>query len=192
MIRDDFDALHSRGKCLEDAYFAARDRQLADQLKRRLNAEEREKLLSYSLGLTDELTHQGFANLKSGIEVVAAMALLPLVEVAWCDGQVSPEERAAIQSAAHEMGMEPESPLALFLQSWIEQRPPREAVKAWREYVQAFSAMVEPTTASVVKERILGRAERVARAAGGILGFGNKISISEKACLDELASAFAV
>lgn len=192
MIHADFDALHSRGKSLEDAYFAAQDRQLAEQLKRRLNAEEREQLLAYSLGLTGELAHQGFANLKSGIEVVAAMALLPLVEVAWCDGQVSPEEKVAIRQAAIEMGMEVDSPLSLFLQNWIEQRPPRAAVQAWRDYVKAFTALVEPATAAVVKEKILGRAEKIARATGGLLGFGNRISITEKACLDELAKAFAI
>ena len=191
MFRDDFDALHARGKNLEDAYFAAQDRRLAEQLKLRLDADEREKVLAYSLGLTGELAHQGFANLKTGIEVVAAMALLPLVEVAWCDGEVSPEEKTAVQRAALEMGMEPDSPLSLFLQNWIEQRPSRQAVQAWREYVKAFSAMVEPDTAAVVKEKILGRAEKIARAAGGILGFGNRISISERACLDELATAFA-
>jgi hypothetical protein len=184
------DMLHLRGKCLEDAYFAKEDRRLAVNLRHSLNAEECQKLLSHSVGLTDELAKQGFAHLQTGIEVVAAMALLPLVEVAWCDGEVSPKEKTAVLKAASEMGMELDSPLYMFLQQWLDRRPSPAAIQAWRDYIQAFTEMVEPTTAATVKTNILGRAEKIARIAGGILGFGNTISTAERHCLDELANAF--
>jgi hypothetical protein len=190
MTGHEYDSLHSQGKALEDAYFADRDRELAKKLKHRLNAEEMQKLLHYSVGLTAELADKGFAHLQSGLEVVAAMALLPLVEVAWCDGVVTPEEKAAVLRGAAEMGMGDDSPLQQFLQNWLDHRPSPAALDAWKSYVRAFVGMVEPSHAAIAKERILGRAENVARAAGGFLGFGNKISPAEQACLNSLAEAF--
>ena len=41
-----------------------------------------------------------------------------------------------------------------------------------------------------LKEDLLGRARAVAEAAGGLLGFGNKVSKSEQAVLDDLEEAF--
>lgn len=190
MTGHDYDSLHSRGKALEDAYFAARDRELASRLKHRLNAEEMQKLLHYSVGLTSELADQGFAHLQSGLEVIAAMALLPMVEVAWCDGTVSPEEKAAVLRGAAEMGMGDDSPLQQFLQNWLDHRPSPAALEAWKSYVQAFVGMVEPFHAETTRQNIIGRAEKVALAAGGFLGFGNRISAAEQACLDDLAQAF--
>jgi hypothetical protein len=186
MAGPEFDSLRSRGKTLEDAYFAERDRELAERLKKQLNAEELAKLLHETVGLTGELTNSGLTQL----EVIAAMALLPLVEVAWCDGNVSAEEKAAVLRGAAEMGLGPDSPLHPFLQNWLDKRPGPEAMQAWRDYVKAFVGIVEPAHAAKVKENILGRAEKVARAAGGFLGLGNKISAAEQACLDNLAQAF--
>lgn len=190
MSGQEFDSLHNRGKALEDAYFAERDRELVQRLKSRLNAEELKHVLHYSVGLTDELADKGFAHLHSGIEVVAAMALLPLVEVAWCDGTVSPEEKAAVLRGAADMGIGADSPLHQFLHHWLDHRPSPAALEAWKSYVRAFVGMVEPAHAATAKQKIMGRAEKVARAAGGFLGFGDKISPAEHACLESLSQAF--
>jgi hypothetical protein len=190
MSGPDYDALHARGRSLEDAYFAERDRELAARLKERLNSDELKHLLYYSVGLKDELADKGFAHLQTGVEVIAAMALLPMVEVAWCDGSVSLNEKGAVLRGAAEIGMGPESPLHQFLLHWLEQRPSLAALQAWRDYVKAFVSIVEPAHAAKAKENILGRAEKDAKAAGGFLGMGNKISKEEQACLDSLAQAF--
>jgi hypothetical protein len=186
----DYDAFHSRAKGLEDAFFAERDRQLAERIKQRLNAEEQQRVLAYSLGLTEEMAAKGIAHLQSGLEVVAVMALLPMVEVAWSDGKAESAEKAAVLRGAAEVGLEFESPLYKFLESWLDKRPSPAALEAWHSYVKSFVKLVEPATAAKVKEAVLGRAERVAKAAGGFLGMGNKVSPAEQACLDDLAKAF--
>lgn len=184
------DALHQRGKSLEDAYFAERDRQLAEAIKRQLTAEEMQQALVAAIGVSDEAALKSVARLPTGIEVMAATALLPLVEVAWCDGNVSSQEQAAVLQGAVEMGIAEKSPLHQFLQNWLDRRPTREAVAAWKDYVRALGATLDPEAKAKVKQGILGRAEAVAKAAGGILGFGKKISPAEQACLDDLAAAF--
>jgi hypothetical protein len=190
MSGPDYDAFHTRAKGLEDAFFAERDRELAEKIKQRLNAEEQQRVLAFSLGLTEELAAKGVAQLHSGLEVAAVMALLPMVEVAWCDGKVESTEKAAVLRGAAEVGLEFESPLYKFLESWLDHRPSPAALEAWHSYAKAFVKLIEPATAARVKENVIGRAERVAKAAGGFLGMGNKISPAEQACLDKLAKAF--
>lgn len=184
------DSLHDRGRALEEAFFAERDRHLVEKLKRKLTAEETERVLAAAIGIADELTLKAVTKVEAGVQVLAAMALLPMVEVAWCDGEVSAKEREAILKAAVEMEITADSPAYQFLKGWLEHRPALGAVVAWKDYVRAICSTLEPATVFKLKQGVMGRAEKVARAAGGILGLGNKVSAAEQTCLDDLAKAF--
>lgn len=184
------DSLHDRGRALEEAFFAERDRQLVEKLKRKLSAEETERVLAAAIGIADELTLKAVTKVEAGVQVLAAMALLPMVEVAWCDGDVSPPEREAILKAAVEMEITVDSAAYKLLKGWLENKPALGAVVAWKNYVQAICATLDPTTIFKLKQGVIGRAEKVAKAAGGILGMGNKVSAVEQKCLDDLAKAF--
>lgn len=190
MSPPDNDMLHSRGRAFEEAYFHERDAELVQALRRKLTAEETEKVLTKAIGLADELSIKDVTRIDAGVQVLTAMALLPLVEVAWCDGEVEPQERDAILKAASEFDMEPDSAVYKMLQSWLERRPTPEALAAWKDYVQAICATVEPNTVAKMKAGVIGRAEKIAKSAGGILGFGSKISAKEQSCLDDLAKSF--
>lgn len=185
-----YDSLHTRGRALEEAYFHDRDQQLIDELKRRFTAEEAEKMLEKAIGIADELAVKAVTQTEAGVQVLTAMALLPLAEVAWCDGEVTVEEHHAILRAASEYQIDSESVMYKLLQSWLKQRPSPESLAAWKNYVKALCATLEPQTIAKMKEGVVGRAEKIARAAGGFLGFGSKISAQEQECLDCLAECF--
>lgn len=185
-----YDSLHARGRALEEAYFHQRDQQLIDELKRRFSAQEAEKMLEKAIGIADELAVQAVTRTEAGVQVLTAMALLPLVEVAWCDGEVSAEEHQAILRAAAEFHLAPDSVMYKLLESWLRHRPSPESLEAWKHYVKALCATLEPETVTKIKEGVVGRAEKIARAAGGFLGFGSKISAKEQECLDCLAACF--
>lgn len=175
---------------MEEAYFHDRDQQLIDELKRRFTAEEAEKMLEKAIGIADELAVKAVTQTEAGVQVLTAMALLPLAEVAWCDGEVTVEEHHAILRAASEYQIDSESVMYKLLQSWLKQRPSPESLAAWKNYVKALCATLEPQTIAKMKEGVVGRAEKIARAAGGFLGFGSKISAQEQECLDCLAECF--
>jgi hypothetical protein len=185
MSAQDFDALHARGKSLEDAYFAERDRQLVEQLRDQLNDAEKKRLLSVTLGLTE---HE-MAHLAPGLEVPPTIAILPLVEVAWCDGQVTVAEKNAILKATTDLGVQKDLPFYVFLQNWLDSRPSAAALDLWKVYIKELTAKVGPVLAVKIQDGIMGRAEKIAAAAGGILGF-NTISDAERKCLHELNAAF--
>ena len=94
-------------------------------------------------------------------------------------------------TAVTEMGVAADSPSHQLLDRWLTTRPAPDAISLWQTYVQAICATLPPETVEKLKEGVMGRAAAVARAAGGILGMGNKISVAEKKCLDQLATAFA-
>jgi hypothetical protein len=147
-------------------------------------------VLAAAVGTSDAVTLKAVSKVEGGVPVLAAMALLPLVEVAWCDGDVSSQERNAILKAAVELEISVDSPPYELLKSWLENRPKQGAVVAWKDYVQALCATLEPAAVLRLKQAIIGRAEAVARSAGGILGLGNKVSAAEQATLAELSKAF--
>ena len=189
-MTSEFDSLQSRGRALEEAFFHERDRQLIATLRRRFSAEETEKVLAAAIGIADELMLKAVTKVEAGVEVLAAMALIPMVAVAWCDGEVSAKEREAVLRGAVEMGIAVESPGYELLQRWLEKAPAPEAIEAWHKYVKTIVATMEPATAKRCCDKIMTRAENVAKAAGGFLGFGSKISEAEQKCLADLRASF--
>jgi len=191
-MTSEFDSLQNRGRALEEAFFHERDRQLIAALNRRFSAEETEKVLATAIGIADELMLKAVTKVEAGVEVLTAMALLPMVAVAWCDGEVSSKEREAVLRGAVEMGIASGTPGYELLQRWLEKAPAPEGLEAWHKYVRTIVGTMEPDTARRCCDKIMTRAENVARAAGGFLGFGNKISDVERKCLDEMRASFGV
>jgi hypothetical protein len=183
------DLIHKRGRALEEAFFAERDWRLLETLRRKLSVEEAQKLLTAATGVVDEIAIPELSGIAAP-QFLAILGIFPMVEVAWCDKEVSPDERKAVLAAAHEMGVERESTCHKLLDRWLESRPAEGVSRLWSDYVRAVCAALEPATVATLKQGVLGRAERVAAAAGGFLGIGNKVSVAERECMDRLAQAF--
>jgi hypothetical protein len=190
--RPEFPSAKARGQAMEDAFFAERDRQLIETLQKKLTAEEKQRVLASAIGISEARAFEAVTGLHSGLEVSIVAALMPLIEVAWCDGEVAAAERDAILRAANEMEVPLDPTLHQLLDKWLEQRPSPQAVTAWKEYLHALCSTLDATTRIHLRDAILGRARQVAAAAGGFLGFGTKISYAEQSCLDEMTQAFNV
>ncbi|MEE8451848.1 MAG: hypothetical protein V3R99_08035, partial [Thermoguttaceae bacterium] len=68
--------------------------------------------------------------------------------------------------------------------------PDAQLLAAWKDYVATLSQTLGESAKVALKADLLGRARAVAETAGGLLGFGNKVSKSEQDALDELEEAF--
>ncbi len=191
MNPSDHDALHRRGRALEEAFFKDRDQKLLQVLRRKLAADEARDLLAAATGVADQIVLKELADLEAP-QLLAVLGLFPLAEMAWCDGNVTPEERRAVLSAAAEMGVSVESPPHQLLDRWLETRPLAAAESLWVDYVSAICQTLKPATVAKLKDNVMDRARRVAEASGGILGMGNKVSAAEQACLHQLAQAFVL
>lgn len=122
-------------------------------------------------------------------ETFIAFGLVPLVEVAWADGQIQKDEREAILKAAMERGVDAESPTCRLLESWLTTQPAPELLETWKGYIEGLSESLSAASLDELKQRVMGRARAVAAAAGGFLGMAT-ISKEEQTKLDELEAAF--
>lgn len=181
--------LGDRRKALEESFFARRNRELLDKLKAEMADEETRSQLAAALGfqdppLIDEL-------MKTGIDAqaLAALGMVPLVAVAWADGKLDVKERDAVRAGAAAEGIAAGSAAQLVLEHWLEERPDPALIDAWKRYVKALQDQLGPAQHRRLGEDLLGRARKVAHAAGGILGLGS-ISGDEQKVLEELKSVF--
>lgn len=179
--------LAGRGYILEQDFF---NRLQAQQLAR-IREESRREKISRELG--DELAIDDAPLLDSLIElgirsdIAAAFEALPLVEVAWADGDVDYEERWRVLELATAVGLELGRPAHAQLELWLRERPEEDLFDAWYEF--AASALATPASAARSR-RILEGALEVASVAGGMLGFW-KVSNSERAVIDRIRRALS-
>jgi uncharacterized tellurite resistance protein B-like protein len=120
----------------------------------------------------------------------AALSLVPLVEVAWADGEVDAKERAAVLEAAHDQGVTRGTPSHALLESWLASRPAGTLFASWGAYAAELASNLSPAEREELRADLHERAMSVARAAGGILGIGS-ISTPEQRVLDALGRPFA-
>ena len=179
------DQLAKRGRALEKAFFAKRDNELLEALQKQMDAEA----LGELTGIDNPDDTGKLCDLGIGGETLAALGLAPLVEVAWADGRMEPNEKDAIVVAAHASGIKPGSASYDLLQQWLESKPGPELREGWKEYIACLASTMDVDTMMAIETSVLGRAETVAKSAGGVLGI-QAISTSEQAVLTDLKSAF--
>lgn len=182
------DALNDRRQALEDEFFHRVDEKLLAAMRAKTAAESSRKRLEAATGISntdllDELLAAGASD-----ETVAAIALVPLILVAWASGEVEPEEREQILKAASDHGITNDSPAALLLEHWLDRKPNRELGATWKHYIAAVVAQMGAESRESLRSEIVARATAVANASGGLLGFG-KISNDEKRVIAEVEQA---
>ena len=183
--------LGDRRKALEDAFFATHNEQLKQKLREADAERAKRDTLRAASGIADEAVLDQLIALDIHSETVAALSLIPLLEVAWADGRMEARERQAILDGAQTMGLHVGNASYELLEGWLEQQPAPALFTAWQAYVQALVATLDVEAREALKTELLGRARAVADAAGGILGFGSRISKAEQAKLTMLEQAFA-
>jgi hypothetical protein len=178
-------------KTLVDAFFHERDQQLLNAFHERMEKMDRRAQLTQVSGISDEVVLDRLIELDIGPETLAAIEVVPLLSIAWADGKVQAEEREAIIAAAAAAGIQPQDGRYPPLEYWLKTRPGAEMFEAWKHYVSGLCQRLEKPEIERLKDNVLGLAEKVAEAAGGFLGIGNKISVAERTVLRKLERAFS-
>lgn len=178
-------ALGDRGRALEEAFFAQKNRDLLGKLAEALAEEETKDALSSTTGIQDGAVIDELFEAGISADTLAAFSLVPLVVVAWADGSVAAKERDAILEAASREGIQTESAAGKLLDNWLATCPPDDLLVAWKDYVAAAQANLSAQARERMAGDVLARARTVAAAAGGILGLGS-ISHREEQVLQDL------
>lgn len=184
------DKLHERATAVENQFFANRDQELLAKLRQEMEAGETRTALSAAIGIEDAGALDALMAHEIKPQTLLVLGLIPMVAVAWSDGVLDSAERDAITKAAKEVGVKEGTASFGLLQSWFAEKPGDDLLDAWKSYATALVETVDDPALAQIRDRVIGRAESAAEAAGGFLGLG-KISDSERQVIDELKNTLS-
>jgi hypothetical protein len=176
------------GRNLNAAFFGRDEEEVGKALREREEAVLRD--LAEASGIEDEWILVRLSELGIRADTLAALTLVPLVEVAWADGRMDPRERSAILDGAAATGIAPDSWSYRLFEMWTRDLPAPELLEVWEEFVGALAAKLGDAERRAFRRKLLGRAREVAEAAAGVLGMGPRVSESEARILSRLDEAF--
>lgn len=185
----DRSSINPDAKALEDAFFARENAKLLEQMRARTALTQRREALRAAMGTVDDATLDRLLELGVSAETVLALTLVPLVRVAWADGDLDARERAAVARAADERGLTQGTPGHTLVSSWLSTRPDDTLLQVWKEYMAAIWPQLAELERKELRDYIVGLARSVAEQAGGFLGLGFKVSAAEAAVLKETEAA---
>ncbi len=176
-------------RALEESFFLEQDKVLIEKLRALKRTAETKEALSAVSGIKSDAILTRLVQLEVKPELVAALATVPLVEVAWADGRIDEDERRAVLEHADNKGMKPGTMERELLERWLTHRPEPKLLDAWRTYVEGLCEGMTAAERAQLKEQLLHATRATAEASGGFLGMG-KISAAEQRVLDQLAASF--
>lgn len=189
---DDKDgALEPHQAQLGDAFFAGDAEAHRQQLQLAMEEEAAREKIAEATGIHDESVLKELAGLGIRVDTLSALALIPLIHVAWADGEMDDRERGAVLEAAAVIGLESDSLSYQLLEIWTLEQPPPDLLNAWKSFVGALKTVLAEGEADHLAHNLLERAKRVAKAAGETGQQSPHVSDVEARCLDELRTAFA-
>jgi hypothetical protein len=181
--------LKAKAKALEDSFFAKENERILQELRAAGLREEKRREFREYLNIDNDEIINALVDLEVEPETLIAFSLVPLVEVAWADGEIQPNERDAIIKAALERGVEDGSPTCDLLRNWLNTKPDPALLEVWKGYIEALKPSLGERSRAHLKSGTMGRARAIAEAAGGFLGVAS-ISAAERKMLEELEWAF--
>jgi len=140
--------------------------------------------------MTDADVIRALADLGIDEQSVRALPLLPLIQVAWADGEVQPAERTLIEQLAvdrFELGDEGHRLVA----NWMRYPPSPSYLERGRKVLHAVAQREDAGLDADDLGDVVKLAKKVAKASGGLFGIGS-VSRSEADALDEIAKALQI
>lgn len=183
------ESLEERGRALENQFYDKQDKEKLAAMKGKMDAQKSREDLRKASGMTDDAVLDKLVELGLRANTIAALSLVPLIEVAWADGEIQDNERTAILQGAHGKGLEQGTDGYELLQTWLKSKPDPALYEAWESYIKALAGQLNDEQNRLLRNQIVGFAKMVAAAAGGFLGIG-KVSASEEKSLAKIEHAF--
>ena len=182
----DYDSIHERGRALEEEYFRKKNRELIEKMRAESGRDEARRGMAAAVGVTDPEMLQQLQNLGFTPDTVGLLPLVPVVQMAWVDGNVSDAERAAIMKIARARGVADGSAAFRQLTAWLTDRPAAGVFEGATRLIRAMIDAPAADTQKISADDLVAYCETIASASGGLLGI-NKISSEERALLASLA-----
>jgi hypothetical protein len=181
----DKDAFSDLRIAKEAEFFHSREQALLEKVKQRAAAQSEARRLGEALGTRDEGILQDLQALGYTPDIIQILFAVPLIAVAWADGEVSKRERSLIQELA---GVSQSDNAAAHhqLKQWLDKKPPQDFLERSLRIISSLLKTLAPDEESDRGRELLTSATRIAEASGGFLGLGS-ISATERALIERVA-----
>jgi Mitochondrial ATPase inhibitor, IATP/Tellurite resistance protein TerB len=174
------DPFADRKRSQEEEYFRKQEQQNIEKMRRRAAMEAERKEMAQDLGVNDEAALIELQELGFTRETAPLVYLAPLAQVAWADGLVGANERKSILEAARARGVAEGGPADKMLADWLDARPAETFFEKAMRVVGAILRALPADQREAQKRDLISASVRIAEAAGGVLGFGNKVNKEEQ------------
>lgn len=181
-------ALDTRLRAIEDEFFYQVDLKLSRALQEKSVREEKRARLSHLMCVDDAETLDDLIDYGVDEETVAVILLVPLVFVAWADGQVTELERKRVIEIVSRYVKRDSTASVILFESWLNERPDEKLWEAWKAYVGVLQERSSPTAAALLADQLLAHAQSVAEVSTGFLS-RLRIAPEKQKALDRLRAA---
>jgi hypothetical protein len=185
----DHDAFAERGRALEEEYFRKKDRELVEKLRRAAAADQARGELSKQTGISDPAMLAELQELGFRADTVILLPLMPVLELAWAEGGITPAERQMLVSVARSRGVTEGSAADAQLEAWMAERPAPEVFAKAARLISALLSSGSGVAQGLTADQLVHYCEQIASASGGLLGLPIRaISMEERNLLTRIAS----
>ena len=181
--------LYSKGKTRENAYFHEKDAELIERLRRGFELEAERQRLGEAIGVADQSILRNLQDLGYTRDTIMLLPLVPLVQVAWVDGELASRESERIRELVHIRGLGEGTPAFDLLESWLRRRPSDEFFLKTLCVIRNLLSALHEDELQTIKQDLISCCTYIARGSGAILGLGNEIGSAEQQLLAEIANA---
>jgi len=174
----------------EEEYFLRAEAELLEKVRVRAAKEAERKAMGEQHGVEDPEILKAFEDAGYDRHTVQILHLVPILQIAWVDGEISKAEREEILRLAEARGVVEGSPAHVRLLSWLDAPPSPEFFERTMTILARLIEALPEEREVALQGEIMTSALKVASASGGFLGLGSKVSAAEKALLAHFAESF--
>ena len=182
------DFLDDRRRSLEEDYFRRKDRELVEKMRNAAAADRAQSEMSAKTGLNDPALLKELDTLGFTPETISVLPLVPIVEMAWAEGGITPAERTLLVKLARDRGIAEGSPADRQLSELMARQPSPDVFARATRLIRAMLDTGSSEGGTMSAEDLIKYSESIAAASGGILGIG-RISAEERATLARIVTA---
>jgi DNA-binding phage protein len=182
------DFLDDRKRASVEDYFLRKDRELVEKMRNAAAADRAKSEMSAKTGLSDPALLKELEALGFTPETISVLPLVPVVEMAWAEGGITPAERTLLVTLARARGIAEGSPADRQLSDWMARQPSPDVFARATRLIRAMLDTGLSEGGKLTADDLIKYSESIAAASGGILGIG-KISSDERATLARIVTA---
>ena len=172
----------------ENQYFLKQEQMRMEEMRRQSERQAQTVRLMEAFGIRDQDLVRELSDAGFDIDTFRVLYLVPLIQVAWSDGGVSPRERDKVLEIAGLHGIKQGGTAQERLQAWLNERPSDRFFKTCLRGIRAMIGDRPRLEAQSLHRDLVWYCTRIASASGGFLGLLPRISKEEESVLAQLVA----